>query len=181
MRVAMDFRVQRNRPSRVIVVVALLVGVLALPVSSAAAGAHDTRSDAQLAVLATQLEAETQALGESLLVGDERRDDLANERAVAREQLGQWLAQAYVSNSTGGDVVTQLFVSGSLAEAADRIRVAAIIADHHARLDRTLDEAEGRLDVEQLDRARTVTRLTAAQAELVQVHEEQERRAEARA
>lgn len=160
--------------------VALLLGS-ATVARAAADGSLQSRSDAQLANAAGALEAEATAIGEQLLRSASRREEVEREREVAERLLQTFMREAYKQQVTNGSTAQQLLESGSLAEAADQLRVADALGGYHANVLRSMQAAEGRLDVTRVERARLITRLGALQARLVDVQAEQSRRATIRA
>ena len=186
-----DTRAQVVRPAVTArAVLALVVCVLALAAWLAAAGLAATpaqpdelrgRTDAQLATSVSSLDAEATRIGETLLEADARRDDIVRERDAARSLLGTFLAEAYKRGGENSSIMAQVLGAGSLREAGDRIRVAQTIGEHHSRLVRALDTAEAGLDINRVERARMITRLTWVQAQLVTQRAEQQRRADIRA
>lgn len=159
---------------------ALLAGT-ASEARSAADGSLRAHSDAQLANAASTLDAEATAIGERLLRSASRREEVERERAAAERLLQSFVREAYKQQVTSGSTAQQLLQSGSLAEAADRLRVADALGSYHASVLRSMQAAEGRLDVTRVERARLITRLGALQARLVDVQAEQSRRAAIRA
>lgn len=133
-------------------------------------------SDAQLNRQVTALEAEATAIGERMLRSDFQRDDIVRERDAARRLLGQFMAESYKQGSVSGDVITQVLSSGSLAEAADRARIADAVGSYHLNLVDSLDQAEVSLDVSAVERARLITKLSYIQSQLVDLRAEQGRR-----
>ena len=152
-----------------------------VPAATSPAPSLRSRTDAQLGAMANGLEAQATSLGEALLAADARRDEIAGDRDVARDLLAAFLADSYKRASTSGSTAQQLVSSGSFAEAIDRIRIADAIGDYRANVLRSLDSAEARLDATQVDRARTITRLSGIQRRLVAVRAEQARREQIRA
>ncbi len=134
-------------------------------------------SDAELARQVSSMEAETAAIGERMLRSDFRRDEIVRERDTASRLLGEFMAESYKQGSVSGDVITQVLSAGSLAEAADRARVADAVGTYHLSLVRTLDTAEVNLDVSAVERARLITKLSYIQVQLVDLRAEQGRRA----
>lgn len=140
------------------------------------------RSDAQLATLARRNEAEATTIGERLLDDDARRDSIYADRDAAWDLIGQFLAEAYKSGTSGDSgLVGDLLSAANLHEAADRVRVAQAVSEHHANLIRSLERAEARLEVSRFERSQLIARLAAVQAALVDVQAEQSRRAALRA
>ena len=157
--------------------------------SSARAATMTKQRDAELRALTdagldgqvTALEAEATAIGERMLKSDFRRDEIVRERDVARRLLGQFMAESYKQGSVSGDVITQVLSAGSIAEAADRARVADAVGSYHLNLRHSLDTAEVHLDVSAVERARLITKLSFMQSQLVDLRSEQGRRATIRA
>ena len=165
-------------------VVAAMFGVLATPAGAAQTARQQqlrTWTDAQLATSAGALEAEATQIGERLLASDSQRDEIVRNRDASRRLLAQFLAESYKQGSVSGDIVAQVLSSGSLREAADRAQVADAVGSYHRGLQGALDDAETRLDVSSVERARLITRLSFIQAQLVDVQTEQGRRAAIRA
>lgn len=166
---------------------ALVAAPTAAPAAASASAPSErqaslrSRSDAQLADLATRWDAEATAIGEQLLADDARLDQLRQNSDIVQRQLGEFLAEAYKDGSVGGGFMSELLASGSLREAADRVRLAQIVSDQHARLIRAYDRAEADLQVSELERAQRIARLSAVQGLLADVAAEQGRRAQVRA
>ena len=168
------------------IVVLLFVGFFAATPHAAAAprgapatgGIADPRSltDAQLAHAIGRLEAEATSSGERLLAADAAEDAIERDRDAAKGLLGVFIAEAYKEGASGGSILTQVFGSGDLREAADRMRVAQIVGEHHGSLIRSLNAAEGQLDLSRLERARLITRLAWVQHRVVVVSDEGARR-----
>lgn len=156
---------------------------LAPPASAAPAAetALQARSDAQLAAEVRQLEGQASRTGELLLMTDAERDGIVRTRDAARDLLGQFLADSYRRNVSAGGGISQLLAAASINEAADRVRVAQVISRHHTSIIRSLDAAETRIAVSQIERARLIVELSATQQQLVKLSEEQGRRATLRA
>jgi hypothetical protein len=139
-----------------------------------------SRTDAQLAELATRWDAEATRIGELLLADDAHRDELRHDEDVAQGEIARFLADAYKGGETGG-LLAELLASGSLQEATDRVQIAEVITDHHRSLLRQLDRAETQLEVSELERTQLIAKLSAAQAILADVTTEQARRTAHRA
>ena len=176
-----------RRAGIAVAVVVLLVVLCLVPTGAARAmtAARDAQlrsmSDAQLASRVATLDRQATEIGDRLLRADSTRDEIVREREVTQRLLGQFLAESYKQGIVGGDVLTQVLASGSIAEAADRARVADAVGGYHASLARSLDTAEANLDVTSVERARLITTLTRVQAEVVDLRAEQGRRDRIRA
>lgn len=133
-------------------------------------------SDPELASQVAAIEGEATAIGERLLRSEARRDEIVRDRDVSQRLLGEFMAESYKQGSVSGNILAQVLSAGSLAEAADRARVADAVGTYHLKLVRSLDAAEVHLDVSSVDRARLITKLSFSQSRLVDLRAEQERR-----
>lgn len=165
-----------------IVLLVLAAASVALPLQSRAAGADRTAaaamtgwSDARLRAEERRVELLARGIGTELLLADARHTQAERERDAALAVLQGWLAAAY-RGSSDESLMTQVLGSRSLRGAADRVRVAHTVGSYQANLVRSLDAAEASLDLGALERARLISRLTAAQERLETVRSERDRR-----
>ncbi|MCW2926805.1 MAG: conjugal transfer protein [Thermoleophilia bacterium] len=142
----------------------------------AAAAPLRSLTDAQLADRAAAFAAEADRIGEHLLDVDAERSELVVERDVASDLLGEFLAASYKEGVTDGGSLSGVLTASSLSEILDRARVSQVVADHHRNIIHSLDDAEVRLDVRDVQRAQLITRMSSLQARLVKIQEEQGRR-----
>lgn len=145
----------------------------AQPVASAAS--LHTYTDDQLAERAAILDGDAQRAGLQLLQADADQGEVAAERDQAMLELQAWLAEAYKSDSS--TLAARVIAAGGLRHADDGIRLMRAIGKHRAGILRSLDEAEGRLEIGTLRRARLIATMTRSQAQLAAIQTEQQRRA----
>lgn len=165
----------------VLAVLVLLVCLLVGAVEATAAPPVRSLTDSQLSRESVRLDAEATRIGEHLLRADALHDEVSDQRDVARRVLAAFLAESYKRSSTSGTLAQQVLESGSIAEAADRLRIASTIGEYHGNMLRSLDAAQAAVQLGQVQRARLITQLTAAQRRLQVVVDEQSRRAALRA
>ncbi len=167
----------------VLAVLALAACVVATAIAAAPATAPATEfnprslTDAQLAARASFLQDSATEIGEQLLAAASERDRIEQDRDLASSQLAQYVVGAYKQSTPESDLAQQLLAAGSFQEMIDRVRLADTIGDYHARIVRSLDTAEAKLDVASVKRAQLVTQLAATQRQVVLVVAEQQRRA----
>jgi hypothetical protein len=159
----------------------LVIGGTAAAATPASQDSVRSLSDAQLADEVARRTARAEAIGERLLAEAAQRGDIERERDAAQRLLAAFLADAYMHGGMTGGMAEQVLSSSSLMEVADRVRVAQVVGDYHGSILRTLDGAEARIDVGKVERASLVAELSVAQRRVVELQEEQGRRAEIRA
>ena len=163
----------------------MVLATLALPAGAGAAdagpGSPRALTVGALVAQIERLDAAASALGERLLRADVQRDALVARRDVARSAMATLLAEEYKRAVVDGGTMQGVLRAQSIGEAADAIRIAGIVAEHHRAVVRSLDRAELELDISVVERDRLIARLVRAQDRVSQLREEVDRRAAHRA